>query len=262
MFNVMIVDDEDTIVRGLVKILPWEKYNCRVVATASDGVEALEYIRKQKPDILFTDIKMPGMDGLTLIAALRSEFSNMEITILSGFSDFEYAQQAIRLGVTRYVLKPSKLAQLEEALAEMSHRITVRQDKQKQPERTVPEQALEQDYSQHEILEGPSQNFIINNAMHYIEQHYAEKISLCDVAESVYVSQWHLSKLIGKTNQSFSDILNKVRISHAKELLKNPQLKIWEISEAVGFQDVTHFSRIFKKYEDMSANEYRNQMRS
>ena len=97
---------------------------------------------------------------------------------------------------------------------------------------------------------------------HYIEQHYAEKISLCDVAESVYVSQWHLSKLIGKTNQSFSDILNKVRISHAKELLKNPQLKIWEISEAVGFQDVTHFSRIFKKYEDMSANEYRNQMRS
>ena len=104
-----------------------------------------------------------------------------------------------------------------------------------------------------------AQNFIIKNAIAYIEEHYAEKLTLTDVADKVYVSQWHLSKLIAKnTNQSFSDLLNGVRIAHAKELLKNPALKIWEISEAVGFADVTHFSRIFKKLENKSANEYRN----
>ena len=79
------------------------------------------------------------------------------------------------------------------------------------------------------------------------------------MADKVYVSQWHLAKLIAKhTGQSFSDLLNGVRIPKAKELLADPALKVWEVSDAVGFADVTHFSRIFKKMENMSANEYRN----
>lgn len=69
------------------------------------------------------------------------------------------------------------------------------------------------------------------------------------MADKVYVSQWHLSKLIAKnTGQSFSDLLNGVRIAKAKELLADPALKVWEVSDAVGFADVTHFSRIFKKW--------------
>ena len=104
-----------------------------------------------------------------------------------------------------------------------------------------------------------AQNFIIKKAVQYIEQHYAEKLTLPDVADKVYVSQWQLSKLIAKnTGQSFSDLLNGVRIAKAKELLADPALKVWEVSDAVGFADVTHFSRIFKKMENMSANEYRN----
>lgn len=96
--------------------------------------------------------------------------------------------------------------------------------------------------------------------------HQAQAKNFCHVldirvAESVYVSQWHLSKLIGKyTSQSFSELLNGVRIAKAKELLQDPSLRIWEISERVGFTDVTHFSRIFKKMENRSANEYRNQV--
>ncbi len=239
MYKVVIVDDEDIIVNGLVKVMPWEKYGCTVAGTAPDGVSAQALIREQQPDILFTDICMPGLDGLSLIAGLRSEFPAMQVTILSGYPDFDYAQRAIGLGVVRYLLKPSKMADLEEALAHMVENLGGVKEVEEEPKN--------------------AQNFIIKRAMEYIEEHYAEKLTLPDVADQVYVSQWHLSKLISKyTGKSFSDLLAGVRIAKAKELLRDPALKIWEISEAVGFADVTHFSRTFKKFENMSANEYRN----
>ena len=79
------------------------------------------------------------------------------------------------------------------------------------------------------------------------------------MADQVYVSQWHLSKLLNKhTGKTFSDILNSARIDKAKELLNDPSLRICDVAEMVGFQDLAHFSRVFKKIENMSANEYRN----
>ena len=82
-----------------------------------------------------------------------------------------------------------------------------------------------------------------------------------EVAEKTYVSQWHLSKLLNRhTGQSFSELLNHVRMEQAKELLKNPALRIGDIAEAVGFLDIAHFSRVFKKQEGISANEYRNKV--
>ena len=82
---------------------------------------------------------------------------------------------------------------------------------------------------------------------------------LAEVAEKTYVSQWHLSKLLnGHTGKSFSELLNHIRIEEAKKLLKDPSLRIGDISEEVGFMDVAHFSKVFKKLEGISANEYRN----
>ena len=79
------------------------------------------------------------------------------------------------------------------------------------------------------------------------------------MAEKTYVSQWHLSKLLNRhTGQSFSELLNHTKIEHAKEMLKDPSLRIGDIAEAVGFLDMAHFSRVFKKQTGMSANEYRN----
>lgn len=154
----MIVDDEDIIVSGLVKVMPWAKYGCEVAATASDGLAAQAVLREKRPDILFTDICMPGADGLALLAAVRSEFPDMQVTILSGFPDFEYAQRAIGLGVVRYVLKPSKMHELEEALAVMVENLG-----------GAPASGAVQSAEN-------AQNFIIKKAVQYIEQHYAEKL--------------------------------------------------------------------------------------
>lgn len=253
MYKVMIVDDEPIIVEGLSRSIAWDRWNCRIVATAHDGVEGKKLIEEMKPDIIFMDICMPEMDGLKMIAALDSQFPDLEVSVLTGYRDFEYAQEAIRLGVTRFLLKPSNMSELEEAISAMCANLK-KKGITGEESLDVPEEAEKEH-------ESASSSFIVKNALSYIEQNYTQKLTLCEVAEKTYVSQWHLSKLLNRhTGQSFSDILNHVRIERAKELLKEPSLRIGDISEQVGFLDLAHFSRVFKKQEGVSANEYRNKV--
>lgn len=261
MYKVVIIDDEPIIVRGLEKAVKWKDIDCSVVGTAENGIEGMEIIRKEKPDILISDISMPQMDGLSMIAAIKSEFPNMEITILTGFRDFDYAQKAIRLGVCRFLLKPSKMDELNEAvqtmLANLKSKASIEQMK------SVAEAEAEiddgEDSEGEEGLDSAASSFIVKNALEFIEGNYKERLKLADVADNVYVSQWHLSKLLNKyTGQNFSEILNNVRMEQAKKLLENPSLRIGDIAEQVGFLDMAHFSRVFKKQVGVSANEYRN----
>lgn len=270
MYKVMIVDDEPIIVEGLSRSIAWEKWNCEIVATAHDGLEGKKVIEEKKPDIIFMDICMPEMDGLAMVAAINSQFPDLEVCVLTGYRDFEYAKEAIRLGVTRFLLKPSNMDELEEAIETMCKNLKKKGITGEQPLTNEADTSGENDAQDAEKASGESagaakphesasSSFIVKNALHYIEENYTQKLTLCEVAEKTYVSQWHLSKLLNRhTGQSFSDILNHVRIEHAKELLKDPSLRIGDISEQVGFLDLAHFSRVFKKQEGVSANEYRN----
>lgn len=242
MYRVVLIDDEIRIVEGLRKVIRWADYNCQVVGTANDAEEGTELIKKLQPHILITDIRMPGMDGLSMVAGLRSEFPDMQVAILTGYRDFAFAQEAIRLGVARFLLKPSKMDEIKEALTAMVTRLD---------QKTDPENEDEQNQN--------AGSFIVNQAMSYMEKHYQQKLTLQAVADCCYVSQWHLSKLLNRfSGKSFYDILNAIRINKAKELLADPKLKIGEISEMVGYADTAHFARTFKRLVGMSANEYRN----
>lgn len=258
MYKVVIIDDEPIIVEGLSRMIDWKKYGCVITGTANDGLEGTELIREKKPDILFSDIAMPGMNGLKMIAGLKSEFPNMLITILTGYRDFEYAQEAIRLGVTRFLLKPSKLEEIEEAMTFMIEKLQKLKKMNHSEEGEASGSEVELEEKEKELNAG---SFIVKNALKYMEANYKEKLTLSEVAEKTYVSQWHLSKLLNKhTEKSFSELLNSIRIDAAKELLKDPSLRIGDISEEVGFVDIAHFSRVFKKMTGVSANEYRNRL--
>ena len=244
MYRVVLIDDESLIVEGLRKVVKWEDYGCQVAGTAEDAEKGAELIRRIKPHILFTDIRMPGQDGLTMLAGLRSEFPDMQVAVLTGYRDFAYAQEAIKLGVTRFLLKPSKMDEIHEALAAMTARLG-KQD---------PDAAAETE-KEH------AGSFIVNQALGYIETHYAEKLTLQGVADHCYVSQWHLSKLLNRhTEKSFYDILNATRIKAAKTLLADPSLRIADIGDMVGYADTAHFARVVKKIVGVSANEDRNRL--
>ena len=260
MYRVMLVDDEPIIVEGLSRSIQWEKWNCRVVATAHNGLEGKQVIEQEKPDIIFMDICMPELNGLAMIAAINSQFPDLEVCVLTGFRDFEYAKEAIRLGVTRFLLKPSNMEELEEAIEKMCENLKKKGITGEEPD-DLPESGGEAEKAPEESEESPSGSFIVKHALAYIGEHYEQKLTLGEVAEKTYVSQWHLSKLLNRhTGQSFSDILNRVRIEKVKELLKDPSLRIGTISEQVGFLDMAHFSRVFKKQEGVTANEYRNKI--
>ena len=250
MYKVVLVDDEDIIVEGMRRMVKWADYGCGVIGTAYDAASGSALIRQLHPDIVFTDIKMPGPDGLTMLAGLRSEFPDTQITVLTGYRDFSYAQQANRLGVTRFLLKPSKMDELHEALAAMTAKLR-QQTGTPEPEAPAqPEPEPEQPAS-----------FLVKQALAFLEQQYARKLTLQEVADECYVSQWHLSKLLSKhTGKNFYDLLNTIRIQKAKELLADPSLKIGDIAELVGYSDNGHFARTFKKLEGVSANEYRNRL--
>ena len=252
MFKVAIIDDEPIIVEGLSKTIDWGKWDARVVGFAYDGAEGIELIRKEKPDILISDIAMPNMNGLAMIAAVKSEFPYMQVSVLTGYREFDYAREAIHLGVTRFLLKPSKHDEIEEAITAMT-------DKLRNSGVMDRESGKEEGQNDDTILENPASSFIVNNALKFIKDNYKEKLKLVDVADHIYVSQWHLSKLLNKhTGKNFSEILNGIRIEKAKELLKDPEYRIVDIAEAVGFLDLAHFSRVFKKTCGISANDYRN----
>ena len=236
MYRVVLVDDEALILRGLSTVIPWTEMGCEVVGTATNGQAGLELIRKLKPDILFTDIRMPNMDGLTMLAALGSEFPHMQTAVLTAYRDFDYARQAITLGVCRYLLKPSNLNELKETLRIMVSRLDL-----------PPAAASE------------AGNFIVNAALDFMRENCMQQhLSLSTVADHVYVSQWHLSKLLNReTGKSFFDLLGSMRIEKSKTLLRTPGMNIQDVAEQTGYTDVAHFSRTFKKLTGQTPGEYR-----
>ena len=123
MLRVFLVEDESIIRETLRDTVPWTQCGYSFVGEAGDGEMALPLIRQTKPDVLITDIRMPFMDGLALSKLVLQEFPQMKVIIISGFDDFEYAQQAIRIGVERYLLKPITKSNLLSVLNEVKSKI-------------------------------------------------------------------------------------------------------------------------------------------
>ncbi|WP_069998340.1 response regulator transcription factor [Cellulosilyticum sp. I15G10I2] len=251
MYKVLIIDDEHFIRAGMQSIIPWHQYGCEIAGEAENGEEGIDKIIKLKPDIIFADIRMPKKNGLDMIAEVKSINKDMQIIILTGHREFEYAQEAVKLGVLRFLLKPSKMSEIKETVEQAvsnldliascpSRRVTPMKEGQTEKEKP---------------------QFIVNKALDYINRYYNTKLDLQTVADALYVSTWHLCKLLKKqTGDNFIDIVNRVRIEKAKTLLLQSTLRVYEIAEEVGYVDAAYFSKTFKKFVRVTPNEYRNKM--
>lgn len=115
LYRIMLVDDEEEVRKAIIRQMDWEQLGFTVVGDAENGEDALEKMEQLEPDVVITDIRMPYMDGLSLTARIREKYPSTKILIFSGYDDFEYAQKAIKLNVTEYILKPvngQELAQI------------------------------------------------------------------------------------------------------------------------------------------------------
>lgn len=116
LYRIMLVDDEEEVREAMIRSMDWEQLGFTVAGDAENGEEALEKLEQLEPDVVMTDIRMPYMDGLTLIARIRERYPFIKILIFSGYDDFEYAKQAIKFKVTEYILKPVNGEELAEIL--------------------------------------------------------------------------------------------------------------------------------------------------
>lgn len=260
MYNVLILEDETYISSLLQSIIPWNELNLRPQEAVTNGKEALKIINQKKVDILLSDIRVPGMDGLSLLREIKRNNMKIKTIFISGYDDFSYAQEAIRLGAIDYILKPVETEALKSALQKAIGLL----DKEKKNIEYVSK--LKQEISKLQSAENEENEGTVNNthiaiakAINFIEENYNRSITLEETAGAVFMSSTYLSKLFKtELNVGFSDYLTDYRIEKAKLLLKQPFLKINEIANLVGYTDPAYFNRVFKARTGKTPSEYKD----
>lgn len=135
MHRLVIIDDEYIVVEGIKAIIQREKLNCEVVGFAYDGIHALEVIRETEPDIVITDIRIPGLDGLSLIEEAKDFLPETSFIVISGYTEFEYARRALSLGVGSYIDKPVTIEKVKEAIERIDNKNKHRQEEKEKIEK-------------------------------------------------------------------------------------------------------------------------------
>ncbi|WP_066320990.1 response regulator [Bacillus sp. FJAT-29814] len=259
MIKILIVDDERVERAALKQILEEGIENIRIVGEAENGTIAIQMVEKLEPDLILMDIQMPETDGLEAILEISKLNSGIQYIIISAYDTFEYARQALRLGVNDYLLKPSRPKSVIETVTRVIQRIHERKK-----ELELMKQEKERLKQLLSVFEGEqkAQRLIDekeeNKLKQFIMENYHKDITLETVAEHVNLSPYYVSKLFKeKSGTNFIDFLTECRIENAKRLMGDPSKSLKEIAIDVGFHDPSYFSRVFKRSQGISPTDYR-----
>lgn len=272
VYSILLVDDERTITEGLKLILETENPEWKVIGMAEDGSEGIEIALREHPDIIITDVKMPVMDGLEMVRSLSAhrEF-HAKYLMLSGYSEFEYARQAMRLGVQHYICKPVDEDELAAAMQEICGAID--EEKQKNQELMQLQDAVngyendKKEWERRRLLEGMPTDWeekkdVVEQVKDYIRAHYNTEISLNEIAQRFYLNPYYLSQLFKKkTGMTYQNYLTLLRMEQAKRLLSETEYRIYEIGEMLGYNDTAYFSKLFERENGCKPSEYRRKKR-
>jgi two-component system response regulator YesN len=244
MWKIIVIDDEAYVRKGIVLSVDWEALGCVVVAEASDGYQALDLTRKLKPDLLISDIEMPGLDGIEMLKILRAEGNAVDIIFLTAHSDFDYAKNALKLYASDYLLKPFEDGELEDTIK----RIKTKNKKNRIAKINIIETDI-----------GNNLSIYVKASVKYINNKYKEDLTVSKIAEEIGISEGHLSRIFKKeTNYTVMNYITNCRMHHAMKFLKDCRYKVYEIAEMVGYKDINYFSSTFKKVVGLTPSMYQN----
>jgi two-component system response regulator YesN len=252
--TILIVDDEPRTRQGLKKMLEaWSAGRFQLCA-AADGNEALAFLNSQTVHLVITDIRMPEMNGLEFLQAFHTKHNKPAVIILSGYSEFDYAQEAIRLGVLNYLLKPINKQKLIEAV-EKALEVQEKEQRTEIMQRAFDSQLVQIKQEDHQTRSP------IKEAMQYVDANLKGQLSLREVADHVHLNPSYFSALFkDQTQVTFSEYVTRSRIQNAKHLLIHTDLPITEVAEEVGYQTAKYFIKLFKEYEGITPSQYRKQL--
>lgn len=237
--RVLLVDDEIMIREGFKRLFDWEAHDCEVVGEAADGMEALTQIDDLCPDIVIMDINIPIMNGLKVISLSRIKHPQIAFVIVSGYDDFSYCREALRLQITDYILKPVNYEEFGTCIDNLKislfeNRVSSASEPEKQEERTI------------------------TGITKYLQEHLAEDLSLSVLAEEFHLNPQYISQLFkNEIGVNFLTYLTNIRMEKAKKLLLSTSLSVAEVAEKSGYGDYRVFSKVFKKSEGITPSQYR-----
>lgn len=254
MYKLLIVDDEPLVRRGIATLVDFEKLDIEAVFEAGNGADALALFQEHLPDLVLLDINMPKMGGLEFAQKAKQLNPGAKIAIITGYDYFDYAVNALKIGIDDYVLKPVSKTDVVQLLTRLI-------------------QGLEQEARQKALAQVAST--LIPDAAGAKDTGYRDTIrtivdaklgdsgfSLTVLAEELGFSPGYLSGLFKKTfGAAFQDYVLGRRLDQAKLMLLATELKNYEIAEAVGFEDANYFNTRFKKQYGLSPQQYRRKMR-
>lgn len=250
MITAIVVEDENKIREGFLRILNWEEFDIEIVGTARNGLEGLNLIKNLEPDIAFVDLNMPVMDGMELLEKTFSKYETKSI-IISGYSDFTYAQEALRYNVFDYLLKPVD----KDELISVINRYHTLNNKELSQEKII---NILNDFFELPIN---NKNIIVNNSIKYIEKNLEEKINATIMSEYLNISVSKLNYIFKEElSMTFHKFLTLYRIRMALEMLAFSDDMVYEIGMKVGFPNYQYFSDIFKKTVGITTSDFRTEI--
>ena len=235
--TILIVEDESLILQDILTLFDWQAAGFRTL-TASNGQQGLSLFREEHPALVMTDVRMPHMDGLTMIGHIREIAPQTRFIILTAYQDFEYARKALRLGVSEYLLKNDLSAETIRAALAAARR-----------EAAEPEA---------EASEEPELSPIVDRAAAYIREHYTEPdLRLGGVSTACGISVSRLSaRFREELNMTVNEYVTFIRMENAKRLLRSGEYKVYEVAEMVGYRNQAYFSTLFREQTGMKPNKY------
>lgn len=242
--RILIAEDEQRAREGLERLIMGIPGDYQIVGTASNGQAALEMILEKKPDLVFVDVKMPFLDGLSLMRCVRARGLPTEFVVVSAYADFQYARESISLEVAGYLLKPAAREEVESLLLKVASRMEHRRFYQPPEKRS-----LRENY--------PDAHPLILRALDIIESGYAGKISQKELAGELGLSPEYFSYLFNKNiGTTFSAFLRDYRIQRAMELYREGSCDRKSVPYAVGFSDAKYFGRVFREVTGRTPAEF------
>lgn len=242
MYKALIVDDEKAVQIAIGKLGKWHTYHMDPPSLASNGKEGLYAMRELRPDIVFVDMQMPVMNGIEFLKNAKDEFPDAKYIVISGYDDFYYAQNSIKLGAIDYILKPIVEEELNTSIKKALHLLNPSMDFTKTEEE-------DQSISAGEVAA------IMKD---YIDKNYSQNLKLSYFSDKYYFSKEYLSKIF-KANYEIGiyEYVLQVRMERAKELLLDDSLKIQWISDRLGYTDSNYFSKAFRNYYGITPSQFR-----
>ncbi|MCI8418199.1 MAG: response regulator [Lachnospiraceae bacterium] len=257
MYSIMVVEDNFPVRKGLIQNIKLGLPEFQVVGEASDGISGKELALSLRPEILLTDIRLPGISGLKMIREIR-EIYTPQVVVISGYSEFEYAREALSLGVLAYLVKPIDEEELESTLKHAASCICSARSLQ------TPVAPLRPDATGEIAKKGASmQAYYVEQTIRYIHEHFAENLGLSDMAEALRISESYLSRIFKEqTSFTINEYRTSYRIAQAARMLADPGYKIYEVARGVGIENSRYFSNLFKQNMGVTPMEYRRALLS